>query len=111
MLTKISLRKLTDNPEVNGKMPSHAIIASDSEYKNKTTVGKLWLKEGEMGKYLSGELNKENRKYQKKDGTEGEEKAYILITLDEYNKLNEVKLPDVKVDIPDGSVDVDSIPF
>ena len=53
MLTKISLKKLTDTPEVDGKMPSHAIVASDDKYENKTQVGKLWLKSGQYGNFLS----------------------------------------------------------
>lgn len=87
IFTRLTLNKLTDNPEVNGKSPSHSIYASDSEFKNKTRVGAMWLKEATNGKFLSGELNKANRKYQKQDGTEVEEKAYVLITLDEYNEL------------------------
>lgn len=87
ILTNISLKKLVDTPVAGDKMPSHAIVASDDKYENKTTVGKMWLKEYDGQKYLSGGLNKENRKYQKKDGTQGEEKAYVIISRDEYESL------------------------
>lgn len=87
IFTNISLKKLVDTPVAGDKMPSHAIIASDDKYENKTTIGKCWLKEYDGSKYLSGSLNKENRKYQKKDGTEGQELAYVIISRDEYNKL------------------------
>jgi len=87
IFTNISLSKLVDTPVVGDKMPSHAIVASDDKYENKTTVGKLWMKEYNGTKYLSGGLNKENRKYQKKDGTQGEEKEYVVISRDDYNEL------------------------
>jgi len=82
MLTKISLKKLTDTPEVDGKIPSHAIIACDDKYENKTQVGKLWLKSGQYGNFLSGQLDKERTTdagvtYQ----------GYVLITEKEYNEL------------------------
>lgn len=85
--TNISIKKLVDTPVVGDKTPSHAIVASDDKYENKTTIGKLWMKEYDGSKYLSGSLNKTNRTYQKKDGTEGKELAYVIISLDEYNKL------------------------
>lgn len=85
--TNISLKKLVDTPVAGDKIPSHAIVASDDKYENKTTIGKVWLKEYDGQKFLSGSLNKENRTYQKKDGTQGEEKAYIVISRDEYDEL------------------------
>lgn len=87
IFTNISLKKLVDTPIAGDKMPSHAIVASDDKYENKTTIGKMWLKEYDGAKYLSGGLNKTNRKFQKKDGAEGEEKGYVIISLDEYNSL------------------------
>lgn len=87
MLTKISLKKLTDTPEVGGKQPSHAIIASDEKYENKVQVGKLWLKAGQYGNFLSGQLDIE-RDFEGKhyDG-------YVLLTLKEYNNLIASKSP------------------
>ena len=113
IFTNISLKKLIDSPVAGDKVPSHAIVASDDKYEHKTTVGKLWLKEYDGQKYLSGGLNKENRKYTKKEGTEGEEKAYVILTLDEYNKL---KSPSVPVggytgEVATGEVPVEEIPF
>lgn len=86
--TKLTLKKLGD-VKAGDKTPSHALVASDSTYQNKVTVGKMWLKVGEFGNYLSGELNASNRTYPKKDGTKGEEKAYVIITRDEYDQLKQ----------------------
>lgn len=112
IFTNISLKKLVDTPVVGDKMPSHAIVASDEKYEHKTTVGKCWLKEYDGSKYLSGSLNKANRKYQKKDGTEGEELAYVIISLDEYNKLMSpsVQPAGYQGDL-NGEVDASDIPF
>lgn len=93
IFTNISLKKLVDNPTVDSKQPSHAIIASTSDFKEKIIAGKLWMREGEWGKYLSGSLNKENRKFQKKDGTEGTELGYVIISRDEYNRLVSPSVP------------------
>ena len=87
MYTKLSLKKLSDTPVPDDKMPSHALIAATDDYKTKVTVGKMWLKSGEYGNYLSGQLNAENRTYKKKDGTTGEELGYVIISLDEYKRL------------------------
>lgn len=117
MLINISLKKLVDTPVAGDKVPSHAIVASDEKYEHKTTVGKMWLKEYDGQKYLSGGLNKENRKYQKKDGTEGVEKAYVIITRDEYDEYHKLKSsPGIKVggyegEIATGEVPVGDIPF
>ena len=113
IFTNISLKKLVDTPVAGDKIPSHAIVASDDKYEHKTTVGKLWLKEYDGQKYLSGSLNKENRKYQKKDGTEGEEKAYIIISKDEYDKLTSpsVKVGGYEGEIGTGEAPVEEIPF
>lgn len=50
-----------DTPAI-GKMPSHSIIAATSDYKEKATVGALWLKTGDFGNFLSGELKGEYEK-------------------------------------------------
>ena len=67
--------------------PAYDIVASDEEYKNKTTVGAMWLKvaqdqEGKDYKFLSGTLSKQ------RTGTDGKEyDGYVLITEKEYNAL------------------------
>ena len=111
ILTNISLSKLVDTPVAGDKMPSHAIVASDSEYKNKTTIGKMWLKEYDGSKYLSGSLNKVNRTYQKKDGTQGEEKAFVIITLDEYTKLTSPQVIPSGYKAETGEANINDIPF
>ena len=113
VFTNISLKKLVDTPVVGDKVPSHAIVASDDKYGNKTTVGKLWFKEYDGSKFLSGGLNKENRKFQKKDGTEGVELAYVIISLDEYNRLtaSNVKTGGYQGEIGTGEARVEDIPF
>jgi len=86
--TKLSLKKLGD-VKPGDKMPAYSVIASDSTYQNKVEIGKMWLKVGEFGNYLSGQLNEGNRTYTKKDGTRGEEKGYVIITRDEYDQLRQ----------------------
>lgn len=113
MLINISLKKLVDTPVAGDKVPSHAIVASDEKYENKTTIGKMWLKEYDGQKYLSGGLNKENRKFQKKDGTEGVEKAYVIITRDEYDKLKSAPVEGKGIDMSEftGEAKTEDIPF
>lgn len=102
MLTKISLKKLIDSPKAGDKLPSHAIIASDDKYQNKTQIGKLWLKAGDYGPYLSGELAKD---YTNDAGVKYN--GYVIITLKEYAALKGT--PEVKADT--GEVNIDDIPF
>lgn len=95
--------------------PTHDIVASDEKYENKAIVGAVWTRvarteSGEEYKFLSGTFSK-TRTHEGK-----EYDGYVLITekeWNEYQKLkNEVKLPEVKVDIPnDGSVNIEDIPF
>lgn len=94
--------------------PTHDIVASDENYQNKAIVGAMWTRtaKDEMGndyKFLSGTFSK-TRTHEGK-----EYDGYVLITEKEWNEYqslkNEVKLPEVKVDIPDGSVDISDLPF
>ena len=94
--------------------PTHDLVASDENYQNKVIIGAMWTRvarteSGEEYKFLSGTLSK-TRTHEGK-----EYDGYVLITekeWNEYQKLkNEVKLPEVKVDIPDGSANIDDIPF
>lgn len=89
MLTKITLNKLTDTPVPGDRTPSHSIVAADENYQNKVTVGKLWLKKGERGNYLSGELSKP---YTKEDGTILD--GYVLISQKEYDLLKTPSIVD-----------------
>jgi len=100
-LTKITLNKLVDTPVAGDKMASHAIVASDENYQNKVIVGKLWLKKGERGNFLSGELSKP---FTKDDGTVLD--GYVLLTQREYNALKG-GTPDVSM----GEAKVDEIDF
>ena len=110
-LTKISLKKLLDKPEAGSKQASHAIIASDEKFENKTQVGKLWLKTGQYGNFLSGGLDN-GRIYEGK-----EYDGYVIITEKEYNEYQTLKSsPSVKVGgyegkIDDGSASVEEISF
>lgn len=107
ILTKITLNKI---PETTvGTKPTHRMIASDDKYENKTIIGSLWIKVGPDGnKFLSGGLNKENRTFKKLDGTEGIEKAYVIITLDEYKRLTQ---SEVKTTGYTGAVDSSELGF
>jgi len=78
----ISISKLSDQAEVNSKRPTHSINISDSKYENKKNAGDLWTKEGQYGKFLSGNL-KSNREYTDKEGLTKLQKGYSIIS-DEY---------------------------
>ena len=59
MITKyknISISKIKDSND-NPKAPTHSIVVSDKDYQNKQTVGKLWTKEGNYGKFLAGVMS------------------------------------------------------
>lgn len=99
IFTKLSIQKLQDSGEADGKKPSHSLVASDDKYENKTMVGKLWTKTGTYGKFLSGQLDS-NRTYEGK-----EYKGYVLITRDEYDSLIKNSIPVVKVDLAKASTE------
>lgn len=108
MLTKISLKKLSDNPQAGDKAPCHSIVACDDKYENKTTVGKLWLKKGDYGNYLSGQLDVD-RDYEGKHY-----EGYVILSTKEYKELlSKVVEPrgyDGKIDT--GEVkNINTIPF
>lgn len=108
-LTKLSIQKIQDSGEVNGKMPSHRLVASDENYGNKTVIGSLWTKDGQYGKFLSGELQKE------RTGQDGKVfDGYIILSTKEYKELlSKVVEPrgyDGKIDTGEAK-DIDSIPF
>lgn len=84
-LTKITLNKLVDTPVAGDKKPSHNLVASDERYENKTSVGSFWLKQGQNGNFLSGELKK-SRTYEGK-----EYDGYVIITEKEWNEYQDLK--------------------
>lgn len=71
-----------DTPVV-GKMPTHRLIAATDDYKNKATVGTLWLKSGDYGNYLSGEMQSEQIK---------EAKVYPGYVIVEENYIKQLQL-------------------
>ena len=71
-----------DTPVV-GKMPTHRLIAATDDYKNKVSVGTLWLKSGDYGNYLSGEM----QTAQSKDG-----KVYPAYVIVEENYIKQLQL-------------------
>ena len=106
ILTKLSLQKISDTPELNGKMPSHHVIACDDKYQHKTRVGTMWLKSGNWGNYLSGELNKAPRTYKNKEGVDITEESYVIITRKEYDTLKGAPSKEET-----GEANIDDIPF
>lgn len=96
MYTKLTLQKLSDAPVAGDTKPSHAVIASTSDYKNKVRVGAMWLKKGDYGNYLSGQLNEEPRTYKDKEGNEKTDEAYVIITKKEYLDLIALMRPTTK---------------
>jgi len=83
---------------VVGKMPTHAVIASTPDFKNKVTVGALWLKEGEFGMFLSGELKNETIKDDKKYP------GYSIVE-DSYLQLLQDKIKNLEAQIPKSGFD------
>lgn len=53
----ISIQKISDHGG-QAKTPTHRIVVAEDDYKNKQGVGKLWTKESQYGKFLSGQLDK-----------------------------------------------------
>lgn len=101
MLNKISIQKVQDTPEVGSKKPTHNLVASNDKYENKTIIGKLWVKEGQYGKFLSGELSKA-RTYEGK-----EYDGYVILTQKEYDSLKGTPSSDDTGEVKDLS----DIPF
>lgn len=81
-----------DTPMV-GKQPTHAIVATTDDYKEKITVGKLWLKESTYGNFLSGEMAKESV-YEGKTY-----KGYSIVEDGYLNALRE-KIKNLEAQIP-----------
>lgn len=93
MFTKLSLKKLVDQPVPGDKKPSHALVAADDGYQNKVVVGKMWMKSSQYGNFLSGGLNEETRTWTDKEGNQRTDEAYVIITRKEYDELIALKTP------------------
>jgi len=78
----ISISKLTDQPTVDSKTPTHSINISDEKYQNKNKAGSLWTREGQYGKFLSGTLQVSGS-YKDKEGNIKLREGYSIIS-DEY---------------------------
>ena len=112
MLKNITISRVYDVK--SEKMPTHNIIALDSNYENKTFVGALWTKmakdkNGNDYKFLSGSLQKERKA---EDGKVFE--GYVLVTEKEYAEYMALKnnhKSETKVEYVEGAVDLSSIPF
>lgn len=84
MITKwknINVSKLNDDAKKSDKSPSHNLVVTDGNYQNKQTVGKLWTKESQYGKFLSGKMS---------DFYQGQDKAF-----DGFCIVNERELDDL----------------
>lgn len=81
-----------DTP-IAGNQPTHAMIAATADFKDKKTVGKLWLKVGEFGNFLSGELASK-REYEGKvfQGYSIVEDNYLQSLVEKIRSL-EVQIP------------------
>jgi len=112
MYTKLTLKKLTDNPKVGDKTPSHALIAANNDFTKKVKIGAMWLRQGEYGQYLSGQLNDEPRTWKDKDGNEHTDEAYVIISRKDYDDLLALKQPKVVLtEKEEGHANLDNIPF
>lgn len=80
----ITVSKISDGGV--GTAPSHTLIVTDADFKNKEYVAKLWTKEGTYGKFLSGKMQ-EKGQYTSKEGKVIEVKGYVIVREDELNAL------------------------
>ena len=74
-------RKAKEGVEVNPAAPGYDITVSnknpDGSYGKSINVGALWLKDGQAGKYYSGNFS----------NTNGEYTGYVLVREDELTKV------------------------
>lgn len=77
----LTITKISDHGGTE-KTPTHALVVTDEKFQNKKTVGKLWTKTGEYGKFLTGSMSDD---FTKTDGTFFS--GYRIISLEEYNQL------------------------
>lgn len=128
MKQNITITKISDHGGTE-KTPTHAIVLLDEKHQNKKTVGKLWTKTSEYGKYLSGQMQDEftNNEGRVFDG-------YVIITKAEYKELtgsdnlgvslssedkakmeadhiNRVNLRTIQLNEANGEVSPDKVPF
>lgn len=77
----ITISKINDDASTDPKKPSHNLTVSDKDYQNKINVGRLWTKESQYGKFLSGKMS---------DFYQGKEKAfdgYVIVSEQELEKV------------------------
>lgn len=124
----LTITKISDHGGTE-KTPTHALVVTDEKFQNKKTVGKLWTKTGEYGKFLTGSMSDD---FTKTDGTFFS--GYRIISLEEYNQLtggatvdttnkltgqaaedNKRKIDEINAqyqkDLEEGKAMVDDIPF
>jgi len=80
----ITISKISDHGGEE-KTPTHAIVATNDQYQQKKTVGKLWTRKGEMGKFLSGTMSSEYKS--PADGKVFD--GYVVVSETELNELIE----------------------
>jgi len=84
MWKNITISKIKDVK--SEKSPTHELVVTDEDFKNKKTVGKLWTREGQFGKFLSGKMN-DKYSLMKDDGKNIELDGYVIISETELEKL------------------------
>lgn len=97
----ISISKLTDQPTVDSKTPTHSINISDEKYQNKNKAGSLWTREGQYGKFLSGTLQVAGS-YKDKEGNIKLREGYSIISDEYLKKLMDNQVEDMELYIQDG---------
>lgn len=115
----VSLKKINDAPEANGKMPSHILVGATADFKEKVDVGTLWLKKGEYGNYLSGTM-----KTPRTADSGVAYKGYSIVDTEELDaleaKLNSLlqkspekvqSIDEVAKEFKNGEVKIEDLPF
>lgn len=81
----IAVGKISDHAGT-GKTPTHSLTVSEADFKGKKTVGSLWTKDGNYGKFLSGLMSKE-RTYKTPEGEEKFFEGYCIVSEKELDEL------------------------
>lgn len=84
----ITIQKISDHGGTE-QSPTHALVVRDSNYQNKVTVGKLWTKESQYGKFLSGLMENE-REYENKDKQTVKVFGYCIVKDDYLDELEAI---------------------
>lgn len=103
----ISVSKLKDVPEVNSKLPTHTLTIADKDFQNKKVAGKLWTKEGQYGKFLSGIMSDD---WKNKEGVNISGYSIISNKYLEFLLKNQSEIKGQGLELED-DINLEDVPF